>query len=171
MGKMIDMLAKVNPDRESWCFNVRIIRLWTVYSTTNPGHLDSLDMILIDEKVFSSYLEVYYNQLFLITDSVHFVIYILNRLQGTKIHASIAHKLLYLFRHKIFEGNVYMMSNFKVELEERVNRATSHAYQLHFIYKTTVDKCEDSSIEKLGLSLTTIGNIRGYGPDHEFLVG
>ncbi|WJX29654.1 hypothetical protein P8452_18270 [Trifolium repens] len=139
MGKMFDMLAKVNPDRESWCFNVRIIRLWTVYSTTNPGHLDSLDMILIDEK-------------------------------GTKIHASIAHKLLYLFRHKIFEGNVYMMSNFKVELEERVNRATSHAYQLHFIYKTTVDKCEDSSIEKLGLSLTTIGNIHGYGPDHEFLV-
>ncbi|WJX52344.1 hypothetical protein P8452_38464 [Trifolium repens] len=87
MGKMFDMLTNVNPERESWCFNVRVIRLWTVYSTTKPGHLNSLEMILIDEK-------------------------------GTKIHASIAH----------------------------------------------------NSIEKLGLSLTTIGNIRGYGPDHEFLV-
>jgi hypothetical protein len=168
---MFDMLANVNPERESWCFNVRVIRLWTVYSTTKPGHLNSLEMILIDEKVSSSYLEIYYNQLFLITDFVHFVNYILNRLLGTKIHASIAHKLLYLFRHKIFEGNVYKMSNFKVGLEERVHRTTSHPYQLHFLYKTIVDKCEDSSIEKLGLSLTTIGNIRGYGPDHEFLVG
>jgi hypothetical protein len=53
---MFDMLADVNPDRESWCFNVRIVRLWTVYSPTKPGHLNFLEMILIDEKVSSSYL-------------------------------------------------------------------------------------------------------------------
>jgi hypothetical protein len=171
MGKMFDMLATVNPDKDSWCFNVRVIRLWTVYSTTEPGHLNSLEMIIIDEKVSSSYLDIFTKQLFLITNFDQIVNYILNRLQGTKIHASIDHKLLYLFRHKIFEGSVYNMSNFKVALEEGLNRTTSHPYHLHFLYKTKVDKCEDRSIEKLGLSLTTIGNIRGYGPDHEFLVG
>jgi hypothetical protein len=63
------------------------------------------------------------------------------------------------------------MSNFKVVLEEGVIRTTSHPYQLHFRYKTKVDRCQDSSIDMLGLSLTTIGNIRGYSPDNEFLVG
>ncbi|WJX89063.1 hypothetical protein P8452_71087 [Trifolium repens] len=139
MGKIFDTLAAVNNDRDSWCFKVRVIRLWTVYSTTKSGHLNSLEMILIDEK-------------------------------GTKIHASITHKLLYLFRHKIFEGVVYKMSNFKVVLEEGVIRTTSHPYQLHFLYKTKVDRCEDSSIDMLGLSLTKIGNICGYSPDHDFLI-
>ncbi|WJX82134.1 hypothetical protein P8452_64933 [Trifolium repens] len=139
MDEMFDILAAVNPDRDSWYFKVRVIRLWTLYSATKPGHLNSLEMIVIDEK-------------------------------GTKIHASIPHKLLYLFRHKIFEGSVYKMSNFKVALEEGVNRTTSHPYQLHFLYKTKVDRCEDCSIEMLGLSLTTIGNIRSCGPNHEFLV-
>ncbi|KAK2422624.1 replication factor A protein [Trifolium repens] len=139
LGKMFDMIASVNDNRDSWCFKVRVIRLWTVYSTTKPGHLNSLEMILIDEK-------------------------------GTKIHASIAHKLLYLFRDKIFEGSVYKMSNFEVVLEEGVIRTTSHPYQLHFLYKTKVDRCEDISIDMLGLSLTTIGNIRTYSLDYEFLV-
>jgi hypothetical protein len=91
--------------------------------------------------------------------------------QGTKIRASISHKLLYLFRHKLFEGIVYKLSNFKVELEENVNRTTPHPYRLHFLYKTKVDQCEGGSIEEIGLTLTTIGNIRSYGPHHEFLVG
>jgi hypothetical protein len=63
------------------------------------------------------------------------------------------------------------MSNFTVGLESRVNRTTTHPYRLHFVYKTKVEKCEDCSIDKLGLSLTTIGNVCGYGPDHEYLVG
>jgi hypothetical protein len=63
------------------------------------------------------------------------------------------------------------MSNFKVVLEEGVIRTTSHPYQLHFLYKTKVDRLEDSSIDMLGLSLTKIGNICGYSPDHDFLIG
>jgi hypothetical protein len=63
------------------------------------------------------------------------------------------------------------MSNFEVVLEEGVIRTTSHPYQLHFLYKTKVDRCEDISIDMLGLSLTTIGNICTYSPDYEFLVG
>ncbi|WJX89950.1 hypothetical protein P8452_71901 [Trifolium repens] len=139
MGKMFDMLANVSPDRESWRFNVRVVRLWTVYSTTKPGHLDSLEMILVDDK-------------------------------GTKIHASIAHKLLYLFRHQLFEGDVYLMSNFTVVPEAGLNRTTTHPYQLHFIYKTKVSRCQDCSIEKFGLSLTTIANLCSYSANHAFLV-
>jgi hypothetical protein len=171
MDEMFDILAAVNPDRDSWYLNCSVIRLWTLYSATKPGHLNSLEMIIIDEKVSSSYLDIYIKHLFLIIDFDHIVNYILHCIQGTKIHASIPHKLLYLFRHKIFEGSVYKMSNFKVALEEGVNRTTSHPYQLHFLYKTKVDRCEDCSIEMLGLSLTTIGNIRSCGPNHEFLVG
>jgi hypothetical protein len=77
---MFDMIASVNDNRDSWCFKVRVIRLWTVYSTTKPGHLNSLEMILIDEKVASSYLEIYTKQMFLITHFDHIVNYILNRL-------------------------------------------------------------------------------------------
>jgi hypothetical protein len=80
MGKIFDTLAAVNNDRDSWCFKVRVIRLWTVYSTTKPGHLNSLEMILIDEKVASSYLEIYTKQMFLITHFDRIVNYILNRL-------------------------------------------------------------------------------------------
>ncbi|WJX63407.1 hypothetical protein P8452_48296 [Trifolium repens] len=133
------MLGSVSPGRESWCYYVRVIRVWTVYSTTNPCLLNSLEMILIDKK-------------------------------DTKIHASITDMLLYLFRHKIIEGNVYKMSNFMVGLESCAYRTTPHLYQLYFLYKTKVEICEDSSIDKLGLSLSTIGNVLGYGPDHEFLV-
>jgi hypothetical protein len=80
MGKMFDMLAAVNDDRDSWCFKVRVIRLWTVYSTTKPVHLNSLKMIIIDEKVASSYLDIYSKQMFLITHFDYIVNYILNRL-------------------------------------------------------------------------------------------
>ncbi|WJX74389.1 hypothetical protein P8452_58156 [Trifolium repens] len=106
-----DMLGCVSPVKELWCFNVRVIRLWTVYSITEPDHLDSLEMVLIDVK-------------------------------GTKIHASIAHNLLFLFRHQIYEGNVYKMSDLMVAPES----------------------------DKIGLSLSTIRDVCGYGPDHEFLV-
>ncbi|WJX66889.1 hypothetical protein P8452_51396 [Trifolium repens] len=110
IGKKFDMLADVKLDRDSWCF--RVIRLWPVYSTTKPGHMNSLEMIFIDAK-------------------------------DVKIRASIPHNLLYIFRHQIFEGSVYKMSNFTVGLESRFN---------------------------FGLSLTTIGNVCRYGPDHHYLV-
>jgi hypothetical protein len=63
------------------------------------------------------------------------------------------------------------MSNFKVGLESSFNRTTTHPYQLHFVCKTKVEIYEDHSIEKVGLSLTTIGNICRYRPDYPYLVG
>jgi hypothetical protein len=55
--------------------------------------------------------------------------------------------------------------------ESGVYRATGHPYQLFFVFKTKVEKCEDNTIDKIGLSLSTIRDVCGYGPDHEFLVG
>ncbi|MCI83786.1 replication factor A protein, partial [Trifolium medium] len=41
---------------------------------------------------------------------------------GAKIHASVRRELLYLFRVKIMEGNVYKMSFFTVAPESGVYR-------------------------------------------------
>jgi hypothetical protein len=87
------------------------------------------------------------------------------------MRASIPRKLLYLFRHQVYEGAVYNMSNFKVGTESGVYRPTGHPYKLIFDVKTEIEKCENNRIDRNGLSLINIGVVCGYGPDHEFLIG
>jgi hypothetical protein len=76
-----------------------------------------------------------------------------------------------MFRSKITEGKVYKMSYLSVSPESGYYRSTSHPYKLGFEMKTKVQICEDSSIDRYRLSLATIGDICGHGPDHDFLVG
>ncbi|GAU31614.1 hypothetical protein TSUD_63630 [Trifolium subterraneum] len=111
MDNAFDMVGSVSPGRESWRFKVLVLRLWNVYSFMRPDQVNSIEMVLIDEK-------------------------------GAKIHASVRRQLMYLFRLKIAEGNVYKMSHFSVEPEP----------------------------DPYGLSLSTIGDICGFGPEHDFLV-
>ncbi|XP_045799478.1 replication protein A 70 kDa DNA-binding subunit-like [Trifolium pratense] len=128
-----------NPGRDSWRFKVRVLRLWSVSAFLRPDQVNSLEMVLIDEK-------------------------------GAKIHASIRRQLLYLFNGKIVEGSVYKMSFFVVYPESGLYRTTSHRYKLSFEMKTKVQICESGVIDRYGLSLTSIGDICAYGPDHDFLV-
>jgi hypothetical protein len=51
METKFDNLCDVNPARESWFIQVRVIRLWKVYSVMRPDQLDSVEMVLIDQKV------------------------------------------------------------------------------------------------------------------------
>jgi hypothetical protein len=37
--------------------------------------------------------------------------------------------------------------------------------------KTKVQICENFSIDTYGFSLSTIGDIIGFGPEHDFLIG
>jgi hypothetical protein len=46
-----DMLGPVSPGKESWRFKVRVLRLWSVASFMRPDQVNSLEMVLIDEKV------------------------------------------------------------------------------------------------------------------------
>ncbi|KAK2392196.1 replication protein A 70 kDa DNA-binding subunit E [Trifolium repens] len=140
MDSAFDLLGAVTPGKDSWRFKVRVLRLWNTYSFLKPDVVNSLEMVLIDEK-------------------------------GSKIHASIRRQLLYLFRDKIFEGKVYKMSHFTVGPESGLYRTTDHPYKLIFEMKTKVQLSESKKIDEYGLSLSTIGAVKGYGAGHDFLVG
>jgi hypothetical protein len=51
MDSCFQSLAAVVPGREGWRFKVRILRMWEVPSFLNPDQPNSLEMVLIDEKV------------------------------------------------------------------------------------------------------------------------
>jgi replication factor A1 len=91
--------------------------------------------------------------------------------KGSKIHASVRRQLIYVFGGKIAEGKVYKMSYFNVVPESGLFRSTQHPYKLNFEMKTKVQICENNLIDTYGLSLSTIGDIFVYGPEHDFLIG
>ncbi|WJX38032.1 hypothetical protein P8452_25732 [Trifolium repens] len=90
--------------------------------------------------------------------------------KGAKIHASVRRQLMYVFDSKIAEGKVYKMSYFTVVPESGLFRSTQHPYKLKFEMKTKVQICGNNSIDTYGLSLSTIGDIFAYGPEHDFLI-
>jgi hypothetical protein len=51
MENSFDSLSAVMPEREGWCFKVRVLRMWEVPSFLNPEQPNSIEMVLIDEKV------------------------------------------------------------------------------------------------------------------------
>jgi hypothetical protein len=59
MNTAFDMLGSVSPGRESWRFKVRVLRLWTVSSFMKPDQANSIEMVLIDEKVSTIFLLIY----------------------------------------------------------------------------------------------------------------
>jgi len=46
-----NLLFDVAPVRESWKFIVRVVRLWEVSVFLHPEQVNSVEMVLIDEKV------------------------------------------------------------------------------------------------------------------------
>jgi len=56
MEKSIDSLADVMPGRETWRIKVCVLRIWEVPAFLKPDEINSLEMVLIDQKVFSYYL-------------------------------------------------------------------------------------------------------------------
>ncbi|KAK2409926.1 replication factor A protein [Trifolium repens] len=50
MSRLFDMLGVLYPRREPWRIKVRVISLWTVNSVFRSNQVNSLDMVLIDEK-------------------------------------------------------------------------------------------------------------------------
>jgi hypothetical protein len=55
MGSSFDLLSAVMPGREGWRFKVRVLRMWEVPSFLNPEQPNSIEMVLIDEKVVNCY--------------------------------------------------------------------------------------------------------------------
>jgi hypothetical protein len=117
MTTPFDMLGSVSPGKETWRIKVRVLRLWTASSFMKPDQPNSLEMVLIDEKVSNFHVKVivFIFVSFFILKLVFFGCLLL--IQGIKIHASVRRQLLYLFSSKIAEGNVYKMSYFSVVRE------------------------------------------------------
>ncbi|KAL4276462.1 hypothetical protein AHAS_Ahas20G0209600 [Arachis hypogaea] len=49
MTTALDMVNKINPEKEAWNLKVRVIRLWTVPTFTGQLVPNSMEMILVDE--------------------------------------------------------------------------------------------------------------------------
>ncbi|KAL2906391.1 Adenine phosphoribosyltransferase, partial [Bienertia sinuspersici] len=45
------MLSDITPEKESWKIKVRIIRLWYQPAYNNPNVTESLELVLVDQKV------------------------------------------------------------------------------------------------------------------------
>ncbi|XP_045824285.1 uncharacterized protein LOC123916785 isoform X2 [Trifolium pratense] len=58
MEKAFDTLDSVGPGVRAWRFKVRILRLWNVYSFAKPNQLNSIEMVLIDEKGYKIHATV-----------------------------------------------------------------------------------------------------------------
>jgi hypothetical protein len=50
-GNSFDYLAEVVPGRETWRIKVRVLRMWKVPAFLNPTESNSIEMVLVDEKV------------------------------------------------------------------------------------------------------------------------
>jgi hypothetical protein len=51
MSHFFDKLGVIYPRRKTWRIKVRVISLWTVKSVFRANQINSLEMVLIDEKV------------------------------------------------------------------------------------------------------------------------
>lgn len=51
MASRVNFISEIVPGKINWKLEVRIIRLWTLPEKKNPLNTNSLEMILLDEKV------------------------------------------------------------------------------------------------------------------------
>ncbi|GAU19045.1 hypothetical protein TSUD_193820 [Trifolium subterraneum] len=51
MESSFDLVLEVQPGREAWRIKVRVLRIWEVPSFLNPTQANSVEMVLIDEKI------------------------------------------------------------------------------------------------------------------------
>lgn len=53
--KKVTLLEDINDETKSWNIKVKVLLLWKKYYSKNPTKVSSIDMILMDEKVFSDF--------------------------------------------------------------------------------------------------------------------
>jgi hypothetical protein len=53
-----DDIADILPGKEDVRINVRVLRLWKVPAFLNPSESTSIEMVLVDQKVRFSFMEV-----------------------------------------------------------------------------------------------------------------
>jgi len=51
MKKSLDCLSEIVSGKDAWRIKLHIVRIWEVPTFLNPDQTNSLEMVLIDEKV------------------------------------------------------------------------------------------------------------------------
>jgi hypothetical protein len=51
MDRSFDSLSEIVPGKDGWRIKVRILRIWEVPTFLRPDQTNSLEMVLIDDKV------------------------------------------------------------------------------------------------------------------------
>jgi hypothetical protein len=51
MDKSFDALSDVVPGRDTWRIKVRVVRVWEVPTFLNPLQTNSIELVLVDDKV------------------------------------------------------------------------------------------------------------------------
>jgi hypothetical protein len=171
MSRLFDMLGVLYPRREPWRIKVRVISLWTVNSVFRSNQVNSLDMVLIDEKVLVINFYCYVSNTNVYYKLMLNVLFVFVLLQGDKIQASVRRQLIYLFLSKIVGGNIYKMSHFIVFPTDDRYRTTFYPYKLMFTMKTKVRNCPNHTIDRYGFSSTNINQICSFGADYCYLIG
>lgn len=107
---------------------MKVIRLWLTPSYSESKLPSSLDIVLMDSKVFFALIFPYYLHGLCVENSNFLCCFF----KGCKIHASIRRTLVYRFQNQIYEGRVYQISSFGVCENGGDFRTTSHPYKMNF---------------------------------------
>jgi hypothetical protein len=133
MSSFYDCLSEVSNLRDYYTVVVRVIRCWTVKNITSDEPSLPIELILMDSKVkvlYRNFLFRLFHEKCLLKLFFH--------VQGVKIGASIHRSLWELFKNKIKEDNIYIISNVSATFNDRNIRSTKHKYHFNFNESTKV---------------------------------
>ena len=51
MARNVNYVTDINPNKKEWRIKVRVIRLWTMPNYINPDETNSIEMVLMVERV------------------------------------------------------------------------------------------------------------------------
>lgn len=134
-------LADVVAGKIDWSVDVRVIRLWVVPDHRDKQIANSLEMVLLDEKV--SFLSAHYlKQYFIYSYCDWFILFS----QLDRIHATVKRSLLIKFHPVIKEGSAYRLDKLLVSANDVKFPTTSHKFKFHFMALT---KCVPIETDKI----------------------
>lgn len=174
MERSFDSVPMITTVKDSWIICVNVVWLWVTIGFNNSKNPFSLEMVLMDEQVFSpsililDVVHIFYPFIFLITNLVYNDFFLF---QGSKIHATVRRLSVYNFNHLLREGNVYDIHNFGVGPNSGNFRTTRHDFRLNFQSNTRVEPFALVSITRNLFNLVLFADILIPYYDTSYLTG
>lgn len=141
MDTKLSYLDEIAPGKIDWKFQARIIHLWNVPNMKNREEVQSIEMLLLDEKVGISSLHGDHSFSLVCFFLVCFV-----SLKSGKIQASVRKYLFPKFRADLQEGSTYLIHKVIVAKNDLQFPKTNHNYRLVFMSLTRVTGIRNDAI-------------------------